>query len=862
MMPYRFSIRFAFSALCALAIGLCTGAAALQAQPVYPYGHPVQRGSGELLESIRGLQVLGGTLYVAAHPDDENTRMIAWLAGERQVSTTYLSLTRGDGGQNLIGPEMRALLGVLRTQELLMARGVDRGEQMFTRANDFGYSRHPDETLALWDRDEVLADVVWAIRRTRPDIIINRFDHRSPGRTHGHHTASAMLALEAFRLAADPAAFPWQLQWVEPWQASRIFFNTSWWFYGSQEAFEAADKSGLLAVDVGAYNAARGLSYTEIAARSRSMHRCQGFGSTGSRGSEPDYLEWLDGQPMPEGSTGGQLADPLAGLDLSWNRVEGGGAVEAALRRAEQAFDPDRPERAVDHLMEAWMLMADLEQDSRVRHRREQTADLIRQCLGLWAEVSADRPLLCPGDSVLLRMEFSPRCEKNLSLRSAQLRDARGNLLGSAANLPAALPAYGSLRPQLKVRVPADASWSTAYWLLEPESTGMFAVTDTALRGLPQSPAAWHVEAELSWDQLVLPLRMPVVFKENDPVRGEVYQPVDIVPPAVLRIRQPSWLFNGSQARRISLSVLANRDSVRGVLRPVYPEGWSGPESLPFQLDRRGDERSLDWEITPPAFPNSALVSLVLEVEGHAYPLAMQEVAYDHIPAQTILQPAALRLTRTDAEVRRLQIAYVMGAGDDVPRALQELGCTVTLLEDADLVPEGLDERLARFDAIVAGVRAYNTRESLARAQEALMRYVASGGLYLVQYNTNRGLVEPQPGPYQLGLSRERVTEEGAAVQLLDASHPALSTPNRIGPADFEDWVQERGLYFPDTWDPAYTALLSMADTDQKASQGSLLVAPYGKGWYVYTGLSFFRQLPEGVPGAFRLMANLLSLGR
>ena len=835
----------------------------LFAQPVLPYAYPRQMGASELKESMLRLRVLGSALFIAAHPDDENTRLIAWLAGERKVNTTYLSITRGDGGQNLIGSEIEEMLGVLRTQELLMARGVDRGEQMFTRANDFGYSKHPDETMQIWDRQEVLADVVWAIRRTRPYVVINRFDHRSPGTTHGHHTASAMLSLEAYRLAADPTAFPEQLKFVDTWQVSRIFFNTSWWFYGSREAFDAADKSNLISVDAGAYNTARGLSYTEIAARSRSMHRCQGFGSTGSRGSDTEYLEWLDGLPMPLTETlisGSQ--DPFAGIDLSWKRIPGGEKVDAQLAKVEGAFDQSNPSKSVPGLLKAWQLMESLQSDPRVAKKRLETADLIRQCMGFWVEGVATSALVTPGDSLRVNLEIINRSGVESVLTQVLIVDTDGNQIAELADLPVTLVANESKKEGMTMLVPTTERLSTAYWLQQPATTGMYNVPEQKLRGLPQSPAPLRLQIMLQIGGVSFPLSTPIIFKENDPVRGEVYQPLELVPPAVVNVDRPVYLFNSSEPRAMKFTVKANRDGVRGTLVTHWPAGWQGTAGPSFDLKKKGEEQTVEWLVTPPKDSETTTLIVELEVDGRRYPYAMRTVAYDHIPAQTILTPASVRLSRLDLTVHSRNIGYIMGAGDDIPAALNEIGCQVTLLEDADLRPDGLAERLAHFDAVIAGIRAYNTRDRLAFAQDGINQYIENGGTYLVQYNTNRGLVTEQLGPFPFTLSRDRVTEENAPVEILDPAHPVLTSPNPIGQQDFDGWKQERGLYFAGKWDPALQTVLASHDKGESNLDGGLLVAPYGKGWYAFTGYSFFRELPNGVPGAFRLFANIISLGK
>jgi LmbE family N-acetylglucosaminyl deacetylase len=846
-----------------LTAGLLAAAAALSAQPVYPYGHPTQDGSAQLREDLRALRVLGSVLYVAAHPDDENTRLIAWLAGEKRVRTTYLSLTRGDGGQNLIGPEIRDLLGVLRTQELLMARGVDGGEQLFSRANDFGYSKHPDETFAIWDRDAVLADAVWAIRRTRPDVIINRFDHRSPGRTHGHHTASAILALEAYALAGDPQAYPEQLAFVDPWRPQRIFFNTSWWFYGSREAFEEADKGSMVSVDAGAYHEARGLSYTEIAARSRSQHKCQGFGSTGTRGEEREYLEFLEGVPLPEGAE-----DPFAGLSLGWDRLRGGASVDEALARAEAAFDPDRPEACVPALLDAVEAMRRFAGDPRVDHRIAKGEDLARRCLGLWFEARAERPLAVPGDSLAVEVELTLRRPAGLEVEALWLDGPGGVRLaggGPSAEGPLAEGVPRTLT--LRTLLPADLAWSTAYWLQQPGDLGTFRVDEPRLRGLPVSPAPLRAGLTLGLGERRWTLRAPVVHTRNDRVAGEVYRPFELVPPATMQLDRSVHLFADEAPRAVNVRVRAHRPNVSGRVLVELPGDapWTVSGEARFALEAIDDEAVVTLFLQPRPGTGSATAEaafrLAIDGRDEALPFALASVAYDHIPEQTVLMPATARLARLDLRVRAKRIGYVTGAGDDVPAALEAIGCTVTELDDAFLDAPDLAARLDAFDAVVVGVRAFNTRERLAHAHPAILDWVAGGGTCVVQYNTNRGLVTEELGPYPLTLSRDRVTVEEAPVTLLEPEHPALTTPNRITVADFNGWVQERGLYFPDAWDSAYSAPLASADPGSDPLPGGLLVARHGEGWYVYTGYSFFRELPAGVPGAFRLFANLISLG-
>ena len=355
---------------------------------------PVKPNSVDIYHQIQKLNFLGSVLYIAAHPDDENTRLISYLSNDKKARTAYLSLTRGDGGQNLIGPELRELLGVIRTQELIEARKIDGGEQFFSRANDFGFSKNPTETLQIWDKNQVLSDVVWAIRKFQPDIIINRFDHRSPGTTHGHHTASAMLSMEAFDLANDANQFPNQLQYVSTWQPKRVFFNTSWWFYGSQEKFKAADKTNLINLKIGTYYPALGKSNQEIAALSRSRHQSQGFGSTGTRGEEDEYIEFLKGD-MPKDKT-----NLFEGIDTTWNRIKGGKAIGDILYAVEKNFDFKNPAASVAELVKAYSLIEKLEDKHWKLVKLEEIERIIAACTGLYLEAVTDVQEITPGSTL------------------------------------------------------------------------------------------------------------------------------------------------------------------------------------------------------------------------------------------------------------------------------------------------------------------------------------------------------------------------------------------------------------------------------------------------------------------------------
>ncbi len=811
---------------------------------------PEKMNSAEIHEAIKKLNFLGSALFVAAHPDDENTRMIAYLSNEVKANVAYLSLTRGDGGQNLIGPEIRELLGIIRTQELLAARRVDGGSQLFTRANDFGYSKHPDETLNIWDKDKVLSDVVWAIRKWRPDVIINRFDHRSSGSTHGHHTASAMLSVEAFDRVNDPEVYPEQLQYVEPWQPERLFFNTSWWFYGSQEAFEKADKSRLMSVDVGVFYPAMGKSNTEIAAESRSMHKCQGFGSSGSRGSEMEYLEIIKGT-LPEGKE-----DLFAGINTSWTRVEGGAPIGKILERVEVEFQHNQPAASVPDLMKAYKLIRSLPDSYWKRVKEAEIKKVIAACLALYLEVTADDFSSTPGEVVELEFEAINRSNIAVKLESVKILPQQKD-----SSLNMTLNFNESNKFWTTVKLPDDMAYTNPYWLNEEGSLGVYKVKDQQLRGLPETPRVFKAEFRLKVAGTTMMLEREVVFKRTDPVDGEVYRPFEVTPPVFANLSEKVILFANQPSKQVSLIVKAGKAGIQGSVSLELPQGWSAnPESIAFDLKLKGEEKRVAFELYPPEEQSEGHLRPIVTLDGKEYNKELVLIEYDHIPTQTIIQESKAKVVKVNLQKAGNRIGYVMGAGDEIPTSLEQIGYEVTLLEDRDMTVE----HLSSFDAIIMGVRAYNTQERLRFHQPKLLEYVKNGGNLVVQYNTNRGLVLPMEkiGPYPLKISRDRVAVEEAEIRFLLPDHPVLNTPNKITQKDFENWVQERGLYFPDEWDDHYQAILSSNDPGEPARDGGLLIAEYGNGFFVYTGYSWFRELPAGVPGAFRLFANLISLGK
>lgn len=798
-----------------------------------------------IYKDIRRLGVLASVLYVAAHPDDENTRMISFLSNHLGVRTTYLSLTRGDGGQNLIGPEIREMLGIIRTHELLSARAIDGGYQRFTRANDFGYSKTPAETFNFWNRREVLADVIWTIRQTRPDIIINRFSTDTSRPNHGHHTASAILASEAFDLAGKADVFPEQMAYTSAWQPRRIFWNTSWWFYGSREAFEKADKSKMLAIDIGAYDPLTGESNSEIAGRSRSMHKSQGFGSAETRGESLDYIDLL------KDARGTVPKELFEGIDISWSRVTGGAPIGEMVRRLEAAFDFRAPTGSLPLLLEIHKAIQALPNSWWRTVKMEECESIIRKCLGLFMEARTDRFQVSPGQPLDIAVEIINRSPAEVSLtgiaRNGQPLDTTRQSLSFNKGITRSL------------RLHAPDNLSIPYWLAETPDIGMYKVADPSRRGLPADDPAILLDISVSVNGQTLGYRQPVVYKTVDPAEGEITRPVSVTPPIAIAVGAESLVFREGEARTIPVTLTAMQDSVSGKFSvAIEGSGWSvtPPESL-VTFSKSGESTTIDIRILPPKKAGKAILKSLVLVDGKKYAHKVTVLDYEHLPLMSVVSGAAVKLEAADIATTPRRIAYIRGAGDDVPAALAQIGYDVRMLAPETISPQVLSE----VDVVITGVRAFNTVDALAFKNKILFDWLRDGGTMIVQYNVSGGLVTNEIAPLSLTLSRDRVTEENAPVTVLRPDHPALRYPNKIDDDDFQGWTQERGLYFPKEWDPAFVPLLSMQDTGEKPSEGSLLVAPVGKGFYVYSGLSWFRHLPAGNTGAYRLLSNLIALG-
>lgn len=837
----------------------------LQAQPPRSYT------SSEILLQLKKLNTVGSVLYIAAHPDDENTRLIAYLANEKCLRTGYLSLTRGDGGQNLIGPEQGVELGVIRTQELLAARRIDGGEQFFTRAYDFGYSKTPEETFKKWNKDSVLSDVVWVIRNFRPDIIITRFATDGSG-GHGHHTASAILAEEAFDAAGDPKRFPEQLQYVDVWQPRRLFYNATNRFRDPN-----ADMSAFIKLDVGGYNPLLGKSYGEIAAESRSMHKSQGFGSAKQRG---EYFEYF--KPV-KGDTAG-LKDIFEGIDFTWKRVKGGEKISEILTRAITSFDPNNPANSRDLILSAQRLLitkADYKRLAKFDKIQNKVlvepltlmafGDCIANLHGVYVEATTKSHTLSSDES-LFTISILNRSRLPTILSNVYIIDPISFSWGHGVHQSLFLSPDDSIIKENsivsfshKMAIPIDNPPLNPYWLNSKLKNNLFNVpllsrgineVDEHSKTIPLGSVGFKTQ-DTYWG----PKTSLFQYKWVDPEKGELYRPLVITPPIIVNVVNDVVAFPTNAAKEVKVVIKAGKDSLLGEVMLNIPDGWKCiPTSASYELRKKAEEKTFTFMVTPPSTQTEVTITASVSYGGQTYSKGIKEIKYDHIPIQTLFPEAEIKLIRLDVKKKLKRIGYIPGAGDEVAPCLTQLGYEVITLTDDVLAKENLSQ----FEAILTGVRAYNTNEKLPSFKQKLMDYVANGGNLIVQYNTNSwaGPLSSDIGPYKFKITRERITDEEAKVNFELPNHPVLNTPNKITDKDFEGWIQERSIYHAGDWDSNYVAPLSMADPGEKNNKGALIIAKHGKGHFVYSGLVFFRQLPAGVPGAYRLLVNMIELGK
>ena len=819
-------------------------------------------GEAKMRLMLAELNNLGSVMMIAAHPDDENTALLAYLARGRHVRTAYLSLTRGEGGQNLIGSEQGDELGIVRTEELLAARRIDGAEQYFTRAIDFGFTKTVDETLgSKWPREKLLDDVVWAIRRFQPDVIILRFTG-TPRDGHGQHQASAILGKEAFSAAADPNRFPEQLKYVKTWQAQRLMTNLA--AFTPEQLKETEKIPDKLTLDLGAYSPELGYSYNEIAGMSRSQHRSQAMGTAERKGAFINYFVTDRGDKATK--------DVFENINIEWSRLDGGADVTALLNQAAAAFVPAHPEALLPILSKVRPLMTSVAAASKNPLAQGKLAELdeaIALAGGVTVEALSDKAAVTPGGNLKVTLSALARNPGEVRLLGVKLSGMQGLPVPTIA--PTVLVLNKPIEFPVNVTIPESQPDTQPYWLELPKDNAMYSVPDPEKVGDPENAPVLTAEFRLQVGGAEISLTRPVERRYVDRVYGELTRPLAIVPPVSLDFGGSALVFPDNKARRIEVPLKSNSGKVTGEVHLEIPAGWKvEPASQRFDLAGAEEQTMVAFTLSPPAGASEGSLRAVATVDGRSVASDTRVIDYPHIHAQTLFPPSEARLVRSDIKTLARSVGYIVGAGDEVPEALRQMGSEVTLLSPEDL------ERgdLSKYDAIVTGVRAFNTRPDLRLNYQRLFKFAEDGGTLVVQYNTPDGNGLPgtaQPpetttlahvGPYPIKTGRDRVTIEEAPVTFPNPNNVLLHSPNEITERDFDGWVQERGLNFASEWDPRYQSVLESHDPGEKPLLGGELYTRYGKGAYIFTSYDWFRELPAGVPGAYRLFANMLSAAK
>ena len=758
-----------------------------------------QKTSGEILTQLKKVGVLGSVLYIAAHPDDENNSFLPYLTKERNYRAAYLSLTRGDGGQNLIGKEQGIELGLIRTQELLAARNIDGAEQYFTRAYEFGFSKSSEEALRIWDHEKVLADVVWVIRKFQPDIIITRFpgDARAG---HGHHAASAIIANEAYEAAADSTKFREQLKYgVTVWKAKRILWNT--FNFGSLNTTN--DKQLKLAV--GGFNPIIGKSYGELGAEARTMHKSQGEGRPRRRGPIYEYFETIGGEKP--------LNDIMDGVNTNWTRLNAP-AIQQEINVILQAYNLQDPAASVPALVNLYEHIALLPNSAWKVFKLAELQQVIKESAGIFMEATTQQQQVVPGTNLQVQFLLNQRSNSVSTLQQIVLPN-KDTLLNSI------LQNNQSIQFGYTFQVPKAQPIAQPYWLVNPKTEGMFVVNNQLQIGEAENEPCFNGSVSINIAGTLFQFTFPIQYKYLDLTKGDVYQPIAVIPEQEIQYEKDLYLNKGFAPIDVAYQNIHHQGKI---------------ERIQFKMKSSAD--------TLPT-PADAVYSRIIQ--------------YDHIPTITYFPTATTKLLNIPVKTKGNKVGYIDGAGDKLPEAIIELGYELTVLKEADFVLE----KLKGFDAIVVGVRAYNMYAYLSDKNEVLNKYIEQGGNVIVQYlkSNQVGVNKINVGPYAFTVnSGRRVTQEEAPVQFLLPNHPVFNFPNKIQETDFDNWVQERSTYQAENIDPHFTMPISMSDKGEAPSNGSLLVAPYGKGNFVYVSLALFRQLPAGNGGAYKLLANLISL--
>ena len=824
-----------------------------------------ERGSAALGQLVDGLGVSARVLLVAAHPDDEDTALLAWLVHRQHADAAYLSLTRGDGGQNLIGDELGEALGVIRTEELLAARRLDGATQYFTRAYDFGFSKSAEETYTHWPKDSVLRDVVTVMRAYRPHIVVAIFSG-TPRDGHGHHQVSGILAREAYDAAADTVRFPRSVTAGHgAWAPSKLYLGP----------YQSRDRA-TVRFNVGEYDPILGRSYYEIAMESRSQHKSQAFGRLQRRGTQLDWL-MLEKSSVAAAANGSAERSPFEGIDTTWARLhpmvakasrEAAAALDslpAASAAARASLDFRRPSTAVPALARVHRLLtrvreanvADPDVEASIRSGLARVTSALIEATGVAVEATAGRAALARGDSVPLDVTLYARGDVPVTVTSVRLEGPDVSAVTILRDAGVTVQPDSSATWHAQVRgVRVTEPW----WLAHGRRGDVFDVPRTEIaRAESDRSTAAVARVGLSINGTTVDATTPVVHRRPDPVRGDVQRPLAVVPPiAVSLARTVEYARAGvplERVERVELrSALTTPTDVSVTL--AAPGGLTSDGMKRVTIPPAGTE-AVEFAVRGTPRPIRGEMSVVAEARGERFRAGYTEIEYDHITPQRMYRDASVALQGVNVALgTNLRVAYIPGAGDNVAPMLAQLGVPLTVIEPGTIATTDFSS----YTAVVIGTRAYESRPELMQHNGRLLEYARRGGTLVVQYGQyemmQRGIM---PRPITISRPHTRVTVEESPVAIADPEHPTLRAPNRIGPRDFEGWVQERALYMPSQFDSAYTAPLAMNDPGEAPARGALLVTPYGRGLYIYTTMAFFRQLPAGVPGAARLFVNLLS---
>lgn len=849
-----------------------------QVRPVYDMG------AIGLGQALKRLQTTASVMHTGAHPDDEDSGLLAYLARHDSARTVYLSLTRGDGGQNVIGSELFESLGVIRTEELLQARRLDGGEQMFTRAMDYGFSKKLEEAKKFWDEKVILKDMVRAIRTVRPMVVISRFSG-TPADGHGQHQFAGYLTPLAVKAAADPNQFPELIgdgYW--PWRVKKLYVSRGFSQTGSNDGF--------LTLNTGDYDSLIGRSYFEIAMEGRSQHRTQEQGVLQLRGRQTSALRLVE-------STVTKIekeSSVFDGVDISISGIAGltGNsedpfkqkltALQQTAELALKNFEPLTPQKIVPTLVKGYQQAVDAEWSTRnpdskrlLKVKQAEFVKAIMMAGGIVVDALNDTETMVPGESTNVAVRvFAPE-SAGVKVKGIKLRTPNGWTTETSSE-PQPQPG-SAFRPRredgiaasfFKVVSGASNKATEPYWLESQRQGALFDWdhVDKQVLGQPFQPPLISAEAILEIDGVEIPVEKEVEYRYADDVRGEIRRRVDLVPELSVSLDQKLLILQQSskpQTRRIVMTVTNNSAKPIHIssagLNIVGPEqiDWKySADSRAFELKTKGEKKSvaLDVTIPPKTKPGSYYLYAQVMVGEGLFTQEMNTIAYPHIQTHRFYTRAEAQVKVLDLKVAPVNVGYIMGSGDKVPEAIRRMGLNVTMLNDNDLA----SGNLAQFDCIVVGIRASQTRPDFVANNNRLLDYVKNGGTLIVQYQqgdyTQRNLT---PFPAKIG---PRVVDENAKISILQPNHPVFNYPNKIGDDDWKDWVQERNLYCFTEFDKQYVPLLESHDEGEPASDGGMVYADIGKGRYVYTAYSWFRQLPAGNPGAYRIFANMLSLAK